>query len=149
MVILAILAASRQQVGQVFSRTFKQCGGRYWWRFLYRDRLHFLFTRDANSLALGLLKSDVLCCPGAVLGWIRRRSFRQQLRPPMRCRSCAGYDGIAASPVLLCHSQPVGSEVGKPIAPQTAAWASRPATCAQRGQVIRHNMGWTLVSLLT
>jgi lactate permease len=42
----------------------------------------------------------------------------------------------------------VGSEVGKPIAPQTASvGVSTSKLVRSEGQVIRHNMGWTLILL--
>jgi lactate permease len=42
----------------------------------------------------------------------------------------------------------VGAEVGKPIAPQTASvGVSTSRFVRSEGQVIRHNMGWTLVVL--
>jgi lactate permease len=42
----------------------------------------------------------------------------------------------------------VGAEVGKPIAPQTASvGVSTSKLVRSEGQVIRHNMGWTLIML--
>ena len=42
----------------------------------------------------------------------------------------------------------VGAEVGKPIAPQTASVGiSTSKLVRSEGQVIRHNMGWTLIIL--
>jgi lactate permease len=52
-------------------------------------------------------------------------------------------------PVLLLPSMnSVGAEVGKPVAPQTASvGVSTSKFVRNEGQVIRHNMGWTLVLL--
>jgi lactate permease len=52
-------------------------------------------------------------------------------------------------PVLLLPTlNSVGSEVGKPIAPQTASvGVSTSKLVRSEGQVIRHNMGWTLILL--
>ena len=52
-------------------------------------------------------------------------------------------------PVLLLPSfNSVGAEVGKPIAPQTASVGVATSKLVRsEGQVIRHNMGWTLVML--
>src|SRR5258708_37003809 len=52
-------------------------------------------------------------------------------------------------PVLLLPSlNSVGAEVGKPVAPQTASvGGSTSKFVRNEGQVIRHNMGWTLVLL--
>jgi lactate permease len=42
----------------------------------------------------------------------------------------------------------VGAEVGKPIAPQTTSVGVSTTSYVRReGEVIRHNMGWTLVLL--
>jgi len=52
-------------------------------------------------------------------------------------------------PVLLLPTlNSVGAEVGKPIAPQTASvGVSTSRLVRSEGQVIRHNMGWTLIVL--
>ncbi len=52
-------------------------------------------------------------------------------------------------PVLLLPSlNSVGAEVGKPVAPQTASvGVSTTKFVRNEGQVIRHNMGWTLIML--
>jgi lactate permease len=52
-------------------------------------------------------------------------------------------------PVLLLPSfNSVGAEVGKPIAPQTASvGVSTSKLVRSEGQVIRHNLGWTLAML--
>jgi lactate permease len=52
-------------------------------------------------------------------------------------------------PVLFLPSvDSVGAEVGKPIAPQTASvGVSTSKYVRSEGQVIRHNMGWTLIML--
>ena len=50
--------------------------------------------------------------------------------------------------LLLPSFNSVGAEVGKPIAPQTASvGVSTSKFVRSEGQVIRHNMGWTLVVL--
>src|SRR5205823_181830 len=50
--------------------------------------------------------------------------------------------------LLLPSLGSVGAEVGKPIAPQTASvGVSTSKYVRNEGQVIRHNMGWTLVLL--
>ncbi len=51
-------------------------------------------------------------------------------------------------PLLLPSLNSVGAEVGKPIAPQTAAvGVSTSKYVRSEGDVIRHNMGWTIVLL--
>jgi lactate permease len=49
---------------------------------------------------------------------------------------------------MLPSINSVGAEVGKPIAPQTASvGVSTSKLVRSEGQVIRHNMGWTLIML--
>jgi lactate permease len=51
--------------------------------------------------------------------------------------------------LLLPTLNSVGAEVGKPIAPQTASvGVSTSRFVRDEGQIIRHNMGWTLFMLL-
>jgi lactate permease len=49
---------------------------------------------------------------------------------------------------MLPSLNSVGSEVGKPIAPQTASvGVSTSKLVRSEGEVIRHNMAWTLIML--
>jgi lactate permease len=51
-------------------------------------------------------------------------------------------------PLLLPSLNSVGAEIGKPIAPQTASVGVATSKFVRReGQVIRHNLAWTLVLL--
>jgi lactate permease len=51
-------------------------------------------------------------------------------------------------PLLLPSLNSVGAEIGKPIAPQTASVGVSTSEFVRReGQVIRHNLAWTLVLL--
>jgi lactate permease len=51
-------------------------------------------------------------------------------------------------PLLLPSLNSVGAEIGKPIAPQTASVGVSTSNFVRReGQVIRHNLAWTLVLL--
>jgi lactate permease len=51
-------------------------------------------------------------------------------------------------PLLLPSFNSVGAEVGKPIAPQTASvGVSTSRYVRNEGDVIRHNMSWTLATL--
>jgi lactate permease len=53
-------------------------------------------------------------------------------------------------PALLLPSlNSVGAEIGKPIAPQTASvGVSTSRFVRDEGQIIRYNMGWTLILLV-
>jgi lactate permease len=51
-------------------------------------------------------------------------------------------------PLLLPTLNSVGAEIGKPVAPQTASvGVSTSKFVRKEGDVIRHNMGWTLILL--
>ena len=51
-------------------------------------------------------------------------------------------------PLLLPSLNSVGAEIGKPVAPQTASVGVSTTKYVRReGQVIRHNLAWTLVIL--
>jgi lactate permease len=55
---------------------------------------------------------------------------------------------LGFAPLLFPTLNSVGSEIGKPIAPQTASGGvSTSRYVRNEGQVIRHNFGWTLVLL--
>jgi lactate permease len=52
-------------------------------------------------------------------------------------------------PLLLPTLNSIGSEIGKPVAPQTASvGVSTTRFVRNEGAVIRHNFGWTLVLLI-
>jgi len=152
LIILAILRPTPQQIGQVFRRTFKQMWGALLVAFfIFALAYLFVFTGMANSLAFGLSKIGlffVVLAP--VLGWIgvalsgSNTSTNAQVGPVQ-----AMTGKLLGLPVLLLPTfNSVGSEVGKPIAPQTASvGVSTSKLVRSEGQVIRHNMGWTLILL--
>lgn len=56
---------------------------------------------------------------------------------------------LGLPPLLLPTLNSVGAEIGKPIAPQTASvGVSTSRFVRNEGEVIRHNLGWTLVLLV-
>ncbi len=152
LIILAILRPSRQQLGQVFSRTFKQMWGALLVAFfVFALAYTFVFTGMANSLAFGLSKIGVFFVVLApVLGWIGVALSGSNTSTNAMFGPVQAMTGrLLNLPVLLLPSfNSVGSEVGKPIAPQTASvGVSTSKLVRSEGQVIRHNMGWTLVLL--
>jgi lactate permease len=55
---------------------------------------------------------------------------------------------LGMPPLLLPTLNSVGAEIGKPIAPQTASvGVSTSKFVRKEGDVIRHNLGWTLFML--
>jgi len=152
LVILAILRPTRQQIGQVFSRTFKQMWGALLVAFfIFALAYTFVFTGMANSLAFGLSKIGVFFVVLApILGWIGVALSGSNASTNAMFGPVQAMTGrLLHLPVLLLPTlNSVGSEVGKPIAPQTASvGVSTSKLVRSEGQVIRHNMGWTLLLL--
>jgi lactate permease len=152
LIILAILRPTRRQLGQVFSRTFKQMWGALLVAFfIFAIAYTFVYTGMANSLAFGLSKIGlffVVLAP--VLGWIGVALSGSNTSTNAMFGPVQAMTGrLLHLPVLMLPSfNSVGSEVGKPIAPQTASvGVSTSKLVRSEGQVIRHNMGWTLVLL--
>ena len=152
LVILAILRPSSAILKQVFARTFKQMWGALLVAcFVFALAYIFVFTGMANSLAFGLSKIGVFFVALApVLGWIGVALSGSNTSTNAMFGPVQAVTGrLLNLPVLLLPSlNSVGAEVGKPIAPQTASvGASTSKLVRSEGQVIRHNMGWTLVVL--
>jgi len=105
----------------------------------------------ANSLAFGLSKIGVfyvLLAP--ILGWIGVALSGSNAATNAMFGPVQMLTGkLLNMPALLLPTlNSVGAEVGKPIAPQTASvGVSTSKLVRSEGQVIRHNMGWTLVML--
>jgi lactate permease len=152
LIILMFLRPSRQQLRQVFSRTFKQMWGALLVAFfIFALAYAFVYTGMANSLAFGLSKIGlffVVLAP--VLGWIGVALSGSNTSTNAMFGPVQAMTGrLLHLPVLLLPTfNSVGSEVGKPIAPQTASvGVSTSKLVRSEGQVIRHNMGWTLILL--
>jgi lactate permease len=152
LIILAILRPSPKVIGEVFSRTFRQMWGALLVAFfIFALAYIFVYTGMANSLAYGLSKIGlffVVLAP--VLGWIGVALSGSNTSTNAMFGPVQAMTGrLLNLPVLLLPSlNSVGSEVGKPIAPQTASvGVSTSKLVRSEGQVIRHNMGWTLILL--
>ena len=151
-VIALFLRPSRDILGRVFARTFKQMWGALLVAFfIFAVAYVFVFTGMANSLAYGFSKIGwgfVVLAP--VLGWIgvalsgSNTSTNAMFGP---IQAVAGRL-LHFPPLLTPTLNSVGAEIGKPIAPQTASvGVSTSRFVRSEGQVIRHNMAWTLIFL--
>ena len=152
LVILALLRPQGAIVRQVFAKTFKQMWGALLVAFFILAIAYtFVFTGMANSLAFGLSKIGVfyvLLAP--ILGWIGVALSGSNTATNAMFGPVQMLTGkLLNMPVLLLPTlNSVGAEVGKPIAPQTASvGVSTSKLVRSEGQVIRHNMGWTLAVL--
>jgi lactate permease len=147
-----ILRPNLQTLQQVFSKTFKQMWGALLVAFfVFALAYIFVFTGMANSLAYGLSKIGVFFVVLApILGWIGVALSGSNTSTNAMFGPVQAVTGrLLNLPVLLLPSfNSVGAEVGKPIAPQTASvGVSTSKFVRSEGQVIRHNMGWTLIVL--
>lgn len=152
LVLLLIWRPRPRIIRQVFSKTFKQMWGALLVAFfIFALAYIFVFTGMANSLAYGLSKIGlffVVLAP--ILGWIGvalsgSNTATNAMFGPVQLLT----GRLLNLPILLLPSfNSVGAEVGKPIAPQTASvGVSTSKLVRSEGQVIRHNMGWTLAVL--
>jgi lactate permease len=152
LVLLLILRPRLQLIRQVFAKTFKQMWGALLVAFfIFALAYIFVFTGMANSLAYGLSKIGVFFVVLApILGWIGVALSGSNTATNAMFGPVQALTGrLLNLPILLLPSfNSVGAEVGKPIAPQTASvGVSTSRLVRSEGQVIRHNMGWTLVML--
>src|SRR6266566_57662 len=119
--------------------------------FIFGLAFVFNYSGMAASLAYGFSKigpAFILLAP--ILGWIGVALSGSNTS----ANSLFGLVQVQVGrllgfPILLLPSLgSVGAEVGKPVAPQTASVGVSTSTYVRNeGQVIRHNMGWTLVLL--
>jgi lactate permease len=153
LIIVAILRPGIATIKKVFSRTFHQMWGALLVAFfIFALAYLFVFSGMANSLAYGFSKIGVFFVVLApILGWIGvalsgSNASTNAMFGPIQ----AIVGRLLNLPVLLLPSlNSVGAEVGKPIAPQTASVGiSTSKLVRSEGEVIRHNMGWTLVTLV-
>jgi lactate permease len=152
LVILVILRPSWETVKKVFSRTLHQMWGALLVAFfIFALAYVFVYTGMANSLAYGLSKIGVFFVVLApILGWIGVALSGSNTATNAMFGPVQAITGrLLNLPVLMLPSfNSVGAEVGKPIAPQTASvGVSTSKLVRSEGQVIRHNMAWTLIML--
>lgn len=152
LLILLVLKPSPSLLKQVFAKTLKQMWGALLVGFfIFGLAFVYVFSGMANSLAEGLSRLGVwfvLLAP--VLGWIGVALSGSNTSTNAMFGPVQAVTGrLLRLPVLLLPSlNSVGAEVGKPVAPQTASvGVSTSSYVRSEGQVIRHNMGWTLVFL--
>lgn len=151
-VIVGILRPGIAQIRKAFVITFRQMWGAFLVAFfIFALAYNFVFSGMANSLAYALSKIGIFFVVFApILGWIGvalsgSNTSTNAMFGPIQ----AVVGRLLNLPVLLLPSfNSVGAEVGKPIAPQTASVGCATSKLVRsEGQIIRHNMSWTLVAL--
>ncbi|HEX3591633.1 MAG TPA: L-lactate permease [Pseudonocardiaceae bacterium] len=152
LLILLYLRPRGQQLREVFRRTFTQM----WGALLVGPLIFGLagvynFSGMANSMANGFSHLGtwfILVSP--ILGWIAvALSGSNTSANAVFGQFQYSVAQLIGAPLLLFPSlNSVGAEVGKPIAPQTASvGVATTKFVRNEGEVIRYNMGWTLVIL--
>jgi L-lactate transport len=153
LVILLVVRPSGRVLRDVFARTFKQMWGALLVAlFIFGLAYVFVFSGMANSLAFGFAKIGwwfVALAP--VLGWIGVALSGSNTSTNAMFGPVQAATGrlLNLPPLILPSLNSVGAEVGKPIAPQTASvGVSTSNLVRNEGEVIRHNMAWTLIVLV-
>lgn len=148
--ITLMLRPGRAILKSVFRRTLEQMWGALLVGvFIFALAFIFNYSGMASSLAYAFSKLGVwfiLVAP--ILGWIGvALSGSNTSTNAMFGAFQAMVGNLLGFPALLAPSlNSVGAEVGKPIAPQTASvGVATTGYVRNEGEVIRHNMGWTLV----
>ncbi len=152
LVIVLFLRPGLRTLKEAFARTFQQMWGAFLVAlFMFGLAYVFVFSGMATSLGYGLSKigwAFVIFAP--ILGWIGVALSGSNTSTNAMFGPVQAVTGrLLNMPVLLLPSlNSVGAEVGKPIAPQTASvGVSTSRFVRSEGEVIRHNMAWTLVML--
>ncbi len=152
LLIIAYLRPAASQFRTIFRTTLHQMWGALLvGPFIFGLAYVFSYSGMANSMASGFAKvgtSYVLLA--AVLGWIAvALSGSNTSSNALFGAFQLSVAKLLGAPLLLFPSlNSVGAEVGKPVAPQTASvGVSTTKYVRNEGEVIRYNMGWTLVML--
>ncbi len=152
-IIVALLLRVRQsQLAEIFGRTWHQMWGALLVGvFIFGLAFVFNYSGMAASLASGFAKIGpwfIVVAP--ILGWIGvALSGSNTSTNAMFGAFQASVGRLLGFPALLLPTlNSVGEEIGKPIAPRTASvGVSTSRFVRDEGQIIRHNMGWTLILL--
>jgi len=152
LLILIFLRPGRRQLSAVFRDTARQMWGALLvGPFIFGLAYVFSYSGMANSMANGFAKVGTsYVVLAAILGWIAvALSGSNTSSNAVFGQFQLSVAKLLHAPLLLFPSlNSVGAEVGKPVAPQTASvGVSTTRFVRNEGQVIRYNMGWTLVLL--
>jgi lactate permease len=139
-------------LGAIFAKTFNQMWGALLVGvFIFGLAFVFNYSGMASSLAKGFSYLGpwfIVVAP--ILGFIGVALSGSNTSTNAMFGKFQALVGtqLGFPPLLLPSLNSVGSEIGKPIAPQTASvGVSTSRFVRNEGEVIRHNFGWTLVLL--
>jgi lactate permease len=152
LVIVAVERVTGAQIAAAFRRTFSQMWGALLvGPIIFGLAQVFNYSGMASTLAHGFSRvgtAFIILSP--ILGWIGvALSGSNTSANALFGGFQYSLGGLLKMPSLLLPAlNSVGAEIGKPIAPQTASvGVSTTHFVRKEGQVIRHNLGWTLVLL--
>jgi lactate permease len=152
LLIVVALPVRPGQLAEVFRTTFRQM----WGALLVAPIIFgladvFNYSGMANTMAHGFSRigpTYLILAP--IVGWIGvALSGSNTSTNALFGNFQYSVGGLLHMPPLLLPSlNSVGAEIGKPVAPQTASVGVSTSKYVRReGQVIRHNLPWTLVLL--
>jgi len=152
LIIVVVLRVRPGQLADVFRTTFSQM----WGALLVAPIIFgladvFNYSGMANSMAHGFSRiGPAFLILAPIVGWIGvALSGSNTSTNTLFGGFQYSLGGLLHMPPLLLPSlNSVGAEIGKPVAPQTASVGVSTSEYVRReGQVIRHNLPWTLVLL--
>jgi lactate permease len=150
LLILVVLRVRARQVRDVFRTTFTQM----WGALLVAPIIFgladvFNYSGMANTMAHGLSRiGPTFLILAPIVGWIGVALSGSNTSTNALFGGFQYTVGglLHMPPLLLPSLNSVGAEIGKPVAPQTASVGVATSSYVRReGQVIRHNLPWTLV----
>jgi lactate permease len=153
LLIAAFLRPNGGQLKQIFRNTFTQM----WGALLVGPLIFglaqvFNYSGMAASMAEGFSKVGIaFVVLSPLLGWIAvALSGSNTTANALFGQFQYSVAQLLHAPLLLFPSlNSLGAEVGKPVAPQTASvGVSTTKFVRNEGEVVRYNMGWTLVTLV-
>jgi lactate permease len=152
LLIVAILRPRAGVIKRAFARTASQMWGAWLVGFfIFGLAYAFVYTGMANSLANALSRiGPAYLVFAPVVGWIGVALSGSNTSTNAMFGPVQVVTGrLLHFPVLILPAlNSVGSEVGKPVAPQTCSVGVATSKFVRsEGQVIRHNLAWTLVLL--
>jgi lactate permease len=150
LVILVTLRVRASQIADVFRTTFSQM----WGALLVAPIIFgladvFNYSGMANTMAHGFAQiGPTFLILAPIVGWIGVALSGSNTSTNALFGGFQYTVGglLHMPPLLLPSLNSVGAEIGKPVAPQTASVGVATSSYVRReGQVIRHNLPWTLV----
>lgn len=152
-IVALLIRPNANQFREVIKKTWHQMWGACLVGvFIFGLAFVFNISGMAGSLAYGFSKIGswfIIVAP--ILGWIgvALSGSNTSTNAMFGAFQAAVGKLLGFPPLLLPTLNSVGSEVGKPVAPQTASvGVSTSRFVRNEGAVIRHNMAWTLILLI-